>query len=226
MSASADARADRSMSSPRDTHPADLVERVHALACGDRRTLLGVTGAPGAGKSTLAQEIVRWTDGTARVVAMDGFHLCKARLAALGRLDRMGAIDTFDATGFLALMRRLRDAGPEIVYAPEFRREIEEPIAGAVAIEPEVQLVVVEGNYLLVDEEPWNELRALCDETWFCEADENVRLANLIARHRAYGKGEDDARRWALGPDQRNAELVAATRRRADLVVRLDGRNA
>lgn len=198
----------------------ELVERARAFAAADRRTLLGVTGAPGAGKSTLGDEIRSWTRGVARVVGMDGFHICKARLAELGRLDRMGAIDTFDAAGLVTLLRRLRDPGAEVVYAPEFRREIEEPIAGAVAIEPEARLVVIEGNYLLAAEEPWDQVRGLLDEVWYCEADEELRVANLIARHRTFGKSPEDARRWALGPDQRNAELIVRTRLRADLIVR------
>ena len=131
-----------------------------------------------------------------------------------------------DAAGFLALVRRLRSSRGEIIYAPGFSRDLEESIAGALPIEPNVQLVVVEGNYLLVPEEPWSELRDLFDEVWYCERDEQARVANLIARHRVYGKSEDEARRWALGPDQRNAELIARTRSRADLIARLDGQLA
>jgi pantothenate kinase len=207
---------------PTETRRAPLIRRVRALADGGARTLLGVTGPPGAGKSTLAREIVEWTDGAARVVAMDGFHLSTSRLARLGRLDRMGAIDTFDAAGFVALLRRLREPSAGTVYAPEFRRTIEEPIAGAVAIERDVRLVVVEGNYLLAEQKPWDEVRTLLDEAWYCEPDEESRLANLIARHRSYGKTPEEARRWALGSDQRNAALIAATRSRADLIVTLE----
>jgi pantothenate kinase len=200
-----------------------LAARAQALAAGRRRALLGVTGLPGAGKSTLADALVVRLGGTARVVGMDGFHLARSRLAELGLLDRMGAIDTFDAEGFVALVRRLRAPGGEVVHAPEFRRETEDAIAGAVAIGQDVRLVVVEGNYLLAPQSPWCELRPLLDEVWYVELDEPVRLANLIARHRAYGKTEEEARRWALGPDQRNAELIAATRPQADLIVRLEG---
>jgi pantothenate kinase len=155
-------------------------------------------------------------------VGMDGFHLAQARLAELGRLDRKGAPDTFDAEGFVALVRRLRGRAGETVYAPEFRRELEESIAGAVAVERRVGLVVVEGNYLLVPRRPWVELRFLFDQVWYCERDEQDRLADLIARHREYGKSPEEARRWALGPDQRNAQLIASTRLRSDLVVALE----
>jgi pantothenate kinase len=154
---------------------------------------------------------------------MDGFHLAQSRLVELGRQDRKGAIDTFDGAGFLALIRRLRSSDGEIIYAPQFRRDLEEPVAGALPIEPGVGLVVVEGSYLLVPDGPWGELRALLDEVWYCEPDERLRLENLIARHRRYRKSDDEARQWALGPDQRNAELVTATRSLADVIVDLDG---
>lgn len=202
---------------------ADLRIRARQLATEGGRRLLGITGAPGAGKSTLAQAIVSEIGDSSRLVGMDGFHLSQSRLAELGRLDRKGAIDTFDGAGFLALIRRLRYPDGEIVYAPEFRRELEEAVAGALPIEPEITLVVVEGNYLLVPDGPWGELRTLFDEMWYCEPSEELRLENLIARHRWYGKSEDEARRWALGPDQRNAELIAATRSLADVIVGLDG---
>jgi pantothenate kinase len=153
---------------------------------------------------------------------MDGFHLSQSRLAELGRQDRKGAIDTFDGAGFVALIRRLREPDQHTIYAPEFRRELEESIAGALPVEPQITLVIVEGNYLLVPDVPWGELRALFDEVWYCESGEDLRLPRLIARHRSYGKSEEEARRWALGPDQDNARLIIATQARADVIVRLD----
>jgi pantothenate kinase len=208
---------------PRVTRLPELLDRARALAASDGRALLGVTGAPGAGKSTLAQALVDDVGAAAGLVGMDGFHLSQSRLAEAGRLRRKGAIDTFDAAGFVALVRRLRECAQETVYAPEFRRDIEESIAGAVAIEPSVRLVVVEGNYLLVTDEPWTQLRALFDEAWYCERDEQARLASLIARHQAYGKSEEEARFWALGSDQHNAAVIRRTRTRADLIAGLDG---
>jgi pantothenate kinase len=202
----------------------ELEARARELADGGGRVLLGITGAPGAGKSTLARAVAAAAAPRARLVEMDGFHLSQSRLADLGRLGRKGAPDTFDAAGFVALAVRLREPGPHTVYAPEYRRELEEPVAGALPVEPRATLVVIEGNYLLLPDEPWGQLRRLLDEIWYCETDEEARQANLIARHRRYGKSADDARRWALGPDQRNAELIRRTRARADLIARADSR--
>jgi pantothenate kinase len=199
----------------------ELEQRARALAGDGRRRLLGIAGAPGAGKSTLARDVAAALGDLARVVPMDGFHLAGAQLRRLGRDRRKGAIDTFDAAGFAALLRRLRDPDGETVFAPEFDREIEESIAGAIAVEPDVGLVITEGNYLLVDSGSWREVRDLLDEVWYCEVAESVRIDRLVARRVGHGAGTEEARRWALGSDQRNAEVVAATRGRADLIVRL-----
>jgi pantothenate kinase len=205
---------------------AELGDRALQMAAAPGRTLLGITGAPGSGKSTLAQAIAGNVGERARLVEMDGFHLAQSRLAELGRQNRKGAIDTFDSAGFLALIRRLRDPSESTIYAPQFRRDLEEPVAGVLPIESSTRLVVVEGNYLLVPQSPWTEVRALLDEVWYCEHDENLRLQNLIARHRRYGKSEEEARQWALGPDQDNAELITATRPMADVIVTLNGQPA
>jgi pantothenate kinase len=199
----------------------ELVERARALAGGGRR-LLGITGAPGAGKSTVAELLVgALGPGVARLVPMDGFHYAQRELERLGRAERKGAADTFDAAGFVSLLERLR-AGEAVVYAPEFRREIEEPVACALPVPGDVPLVVTEGNYLLVDDGDWARVRPLLDEAWFVETDEDLRHERLIARHIAFGKDPAYARAWSLSSDERNALLVASTRERADLVVRVD----
>jgi len=198
------------------------VERARSLARAGNRRLLGIAGAPGGGKSTLAAALVgALGPDTARLIGMDGFHLAQAELERLGRADRKGAADTFDASGFVALLRRLRAADEAVVYAPEFRREIEEPIACAVPVPREVPLVVTEGNYLLVGDGDWAGVRPLLHEAWFVEGDDDRRREWLIARHIAFGKAPDFARAWVMRSDERNAELVASTRDRADLVVRV-----
>jgi pantothenate kinase len=204
-----------------DATIAQLAERARRLASGGERRILGITGAPGSGKSTIAAALVDALAPAALLVGMDGFHLANRELERLGRRDRKGAVDTFDADGYVALLRRLRDPGERLVYAPDFRREIEEPIACAVPVPAEVPLVVTEGNYLLVDSGPWSAVAELLDEAWYLEPPDAVRVERLVARHVAYGKPPDVAREWSLGTDQRNAELVAGTRRRADLIVRV-----
>jgi pantothenate kinase len=198
--------------------PTLLMARAAALANAGSRRLLGITGPPGAGKSTLAAALVDALAGAAVVVPMDGFHLAQAELIRLGRAARKGAPDTFDAAGYVALLRRLRQ-GTELVYAPAFDRDIEEPIAGAIAIDPRVELVITEGNYLLLDG-PWAPVREVCDEIWYVELPEKERVARLVARHGAHGKSPAAARAWAEGSDAANAAVVAATRDRADLLVR------
>jgi pantothenate kinase len=212
------------VNAPRPTPSLDqLVERARALADAGRRQLLGIVGAPGAGKSTLAAQIVAALGDRAVLVPMDGFHLADAELRRLGRHARKGAIDTFDGDGFAALLRRLRSPAPATVYAPEFRREIEEPIAGAIPVPPSVPLVVTEGNYLLVPEGPWGELRGLLDDVWFLDVDDDTRLRRLTARHMRFGRDATEAAARARGSDQINAELIATTAHRSDLVVRLSG---
>ena len=202
---------------------AELVGRARRLAVPGRRRVLGIVGAPGAGKSTLARAVVDALGPALAVeVGMDGYHLSDAVLADLGRRERKGAIDTFDDAGYAALMDRLADARPgdPPVYAPVFRRELEEPVAAGVAVPSEVPLVVTEGNYLLAPTGAWPAARTRMAEVWYLDAPDDVRLARLEERHHAFGKSRDDARRWARGSDQVNAELVRATRDGADLVVR------
>jgi pantothenate kinase len=197
-----------------------LVARARALAEHGARRILGIAGPPGGGKSTVAREIVAELGERARLVPMDGFHLAQAELVRLGRRERMGAPDTFDAAGYAALLRRLKSDEP-VVYAPEFRREIEEPIAGAIAVPHSTPLVVTEGNYLLLDDDRWGPVRALLDETWYVETDEELRVQRLIQRHIEFGKTPEYARAWVMRSDERNADLVKETAHTADVLVRL-----
>lgn len=204
--------------------PASAQAALDALLADGRRKLLGLVGAPGAGKSTLAQVIADALGARAQVVPMDGFHLAQAELERLGRAARKGAPDTFDSAGYVALLRRLRDQrGDEIVYAPAFRREIEEPIAGAIAVLPQTQLVITEGNYLLLDQGPWAGVAALLDASWYVEVDDALRRARLVRRHEQFGRGPQDARDWEAATDEPNARRIAATRGRAQHVLHWNG---
>lgn len=200
-------------------HDAAIARARTLLAERPGRVLLGLAGAPGAGKSHLSAELTAAIPGSV-VVGMDGFHLAHSVLTARGDVERKGAIDTFDAHGYVALLERLRTPTHESLWAPEFRREVEDAIAGAVEIPPSARLVITEGNYLLVDADPWRRVPELCDEVWFVAPDEQLRVERLVNRHVLHGREPGQARHRALdGTDGINARLVAATRGRADAVI-------
>ncbi len=182
------------------------------------RRILGITGPPGAGKSTYAAALVADSTVPAAYLPMDGFHLADVALARLGLLDRKGAPETFDAYGYAALLRRLRTAH-ETVWAPGFERHLEQPLAGSIPIGPDVELLVTEGNYLLLDRPEWRAVRAELDEVWFLDVPDAVRRSRLLARHTAYGKTPAEAQAWVARVDDANAALVAATLGAADRVI-------
>jgi pantothenate kinase len=181
---------------------------------------VGIAGAPGAGKSTVGAAVVDMLGPGAALLPMDGFHLSQARLTELHRRDRMGAPDTFDVSGFVALLRRVSRATGTVV-APGFDREVEEPTPGTVVIGANVRTVVVEGNYLLLDTGGWERVAPLLKLAFFVEAERDTRLARLVERHIAFGKDASAARAWANGPDEANARIILPTAARADHIIRL-----
>lgn len=200
----------------------DLAARIEALLPGRERVVIGIAGPPGSGKSTIAEAVRGELVGRgvpAVQVPMDGFHLADVQLRRLGRLERKGAADTFDAWGYLALLRRLRRETGNPVYAPAFERTTEEPLAGAVAVDPGCRVVLTEGNYLLDDEAPWADVAAELTETWYCDAPDDVRRERLVLRHVRFGKTPEHARRWVDDVDEANARRTVAGRARADLIV-------
>lgn len=214
-------------SAPHRTHAltalAELARDALAAASADR-VLIGITGSPGAGKSTLADALVATLNdaegaGFAVHLPMDGFHLANRTLDALGLRDRKGAPETFDGWGFAALLARVKAETDHVVYAPGFERAVDEPVAAEIAVEPAVRAVVVEGNYLLLDVEPWRHVDDLLHETWFVEATEEERVRRLVERHTAFGRTTEAALAWAREVDGANARLIEPTVARADLVV-------
>jgi len=189
-----------------------------------RRILVGICGAPGAGKSTLAAELAQVLGpDTAVVVPMDGFHLATDIIRGTPLLARRGAIDTFDPGSYLSLLRRLRARDEEVVYAPSFRRGLEEPIAASVGIPRRIPVIITEGNYLLADAPEWRAIRGELDAVWYLDTPAAVRLPRLIGRHVEFGRAQTDAAAFARGSDQANSHLIESTRGAADLIVTLTG---
>jgi pantothenate kinase len=205
----------------RETLP-QLVERAAALAGTGSRRMLGITGAPGAGKSTVCAALLASLGEQAALVGMDGFHFANAELRRLGRADRKGAPDTFDVDGYVALLRRLRTPPAEPVYGPVFDRELEESIGSAVPVFPATRLVLTEGNYLLLEESGWGAVRGCLDEVWYLDVPPEVREQRLVRRRRSFGHEPQAAEEWVRTVDGRNGRTVEASRSRADLVVHLD----
>lgn len=187
-----------------------------------RRTIVGLVGPPGVGKSDFARALVDAAGGGACHVPMDGFHLADDVLSDRGLLARKGAPETFDAHGFAHLLERLGDAGADhTIHAPAFDRTLEQPVAGAIAVGADVDLVITEGNYLLLDASGWREVRSQLDEAWYLCTNETLRLERLVARHIRFGKTPSQARKWVQRVDEPNAELVAASRSAADRCIDL-----
>jgi pantothenate kinase len=200
----------------------DLLARLQQLSGGSRR-LLGIVGSPGSGKSTLAALAAQALGTSAQAVPMDGFHLAQFELERQGIADRKGAPHTFDAAGYAHLLRRLKHpVEGEVVYAPEFRREIEEPVAGALPVFAQTPLVVTEGNYLLLEDGAWGEVADLLDEVWFLNVDPALRLERLTQRHMQFGRSREQALAWIASNDALNAQLVEASVTRAHRQVHWD----
>lgn len=201
----------------------EAVKAALAMADAPGRSLLGITGAPGAGKSTYAEWLVGTLNDAGRaavLVPMDGFHLAQAALESLGLAEVKGAPQTFDAVGYVELLRRIREPGDETIWAPRFDRELENAIAASVPIEPTVELVVTEGNYLLLPQGQWWLVRLQLDACWFLDIDDEERRAWLQARHESYGRLPDAAAERTNGSDEANAVLVTPTRSEADAIIR------
>ena len=188
----------------------NALDRVISLTkSSDTRVMIGLVGKPGVGKSTLSNYLLKKLpkESTA-LVPMDGYHLSNSQLKLLGRSERKGAPDTFDSHGFVDLLQRIMSNPIDEIYFPIFHREIEESIAAEGVIHPHTSLILIEGNYLLLDIAGWSGVAKTLTESWFIDVDNDKRMARLVARHIKYGKSFEDAQAWAHGSDEANADVI------------------
>ncbi len=199
-----------------------IFEDIESALKADKRTLLGIIGEPGAGKSTLVEQIKeKFPGNSVAVLPMDGFHLSNKVLIERGIRNIKGAPQTFDALGFVALLERVKENLEEDIYIPVFHREIEESIANEAVITSEVRVVIVEGNYLLFPEMGWVGVRELLDMSYYIDLPQEIRIERLISRHKKYGKTSQEAHDWVMGSDEANARLIRATKELASKVIKI-----
>lgn len=206
---------------PKEITKEEAKEMISAAVNGSMRTIIGIIGKPGGGKSTLSKFLSKGFDPLlVSVLPMDGFHMSNKVLKSLGRSERKGAPNTFDVQGFTNLLGRIVHDHNNPIYYPIFDRSIEESIAAQGVVLPSTRVVIVEGNYLMHDEDGWQDVAPFLRQCWYAYLDDDVRISRLISRHIAFGKDPESAKAWAKGTDQFNADLIEVGVARCDFLVR------
>jgi pantothenate kinase len=200
---------------PRVTMSA-LIDWIRRDAAGRDRYLFGIVGPPGSGKSTIASTLAH--ELGAPIAPMDGFHLPNRVLDERGLRHVKGAPETFAAHEFADAVQQLR-AATEDVLIPDFDRVDDEPRPDRIRLRSTDEIIIVEGNYLLLDRDPWSTLRDYLDAVGYVDIDSDVRIARLIARHVHFGKTPEAAAVFVHESDERNTEIIEATRQRSDLII-------
>jgi pantothenate kinase len=200
-----------------------LARALALLERSNQRSIIAIIGKPGAGKSTFSKYLSENLPASlVAFVPMDGYHLSNKVLNDLGRSNRKGAPDTFDVDGYVALLHRIKNSPDESIYFPIFDRAIEESIAAEGVVKPEVKLVITEGNYLLHNDGGWQGVAPLVDESWCLDLPDALRMSRLINRHIAFGRTPEEAKAWAQGSDENNAQIIGASAARADFTIEVD----
>lgn len=196
-----------------------VIRRVIELS--GSRKIIAVSGPPASGKSTVAEAVVTSLTAigkTAALVPMDGFHLGNALIEKAGTLARKGAPETFDADGFVHLISRIA-SGTDTVYAPVFDRSRDIAVAGAQLVPNNAEFVIVEGNYLMLNAAPWDQLRQFWTLSVAITVPMDVLEQRLMDRWAHYGMASDEALIKVQGNDLRNAKMVLHNSAPSDLML-------
>lgn len=205
-----------------------LMERAEGSLRQSKRFVLGLVGAPAAGKSTLSIDLrdavnERAGDRISEIAPMDGFHLTNAQLAASNSLARKGEPDTFDAVAYRTRLKRLRSDDRLDVPWPAYDRRLHDPVPAGFVFTPDIRIVITEGNYLLLDTGAWSSMSECFDDSWFLDTDLDLVESRLIDRHRLGGKTDEQARHKTRTSDMPNSRLVIASRHNARVVISASG---
>lgn len=199
-----------------------LIDKAQQAANDHKRFVLGIVGIPASGKSSLTVQLMEYIEAIApseaALLPMDGYHLTNHKLDELGLRDRKGSPHTFDAEGYVQAIEAVKPAGVSLSF-PVYDRAIHDPKPDAGQIESSHQLIVTEGNYLLLDQPPWDRLGQVINECWWLDTPTEQAKEWMIKRHVQGGRTEEDARSHYEHSDAANTQLILEHSREPDLII-------